>query len=187
MTFKFNWQNLMRMSEISYDCGHCGSYVAPSNGYQGIDQNSGSSGFVMICPKCSLPTSIARGMGQVPSPQFGEAITGISNDEVKVLYDEARRSFSARAYTGAVMLARKILMNLAVQHGAEENLKFIEYVDYLSENGWVPPNGKKWVDQIRQKGNDANHELHVMNKEDAEQVLKFLSMLLKFMYELATP
>lgn len=183
----YKWHQATAIEEQSFDCGHCGSHVAPSNGYFGINQRHGHQAFLMICPKCTLPTSLSRESGQVPSPQYGEVVNGITDTTVQSLYDESRRCFRAKAYTGSVMLARKVLMNLAVQHGAKDNLKFIEYVDYLSNNGWVPPNGKKWVDQIRQKGNDANHELQVMAKEDAEQVLRFLAMLLKFIYEFATP
>jgi hypothetical protein len=57
-------------------------------------------------------------------------------------------------------------------------------VDYLANAGYVPPNGKGWVDHIRKKGNEANHEIVVMSKQDAEEVVTFTSMLLKFVYEL---
>lgn len=42
-------------------------------------------------------------------------------------------------------------MNIAVDQGAKEGLKFIEYVTYLSDNGYTPPNGKHWDDHIRKK------------------------------------
>jgi hypothetical protein len=38
-----------------------------------------------------------------------------------------------------VLLCRKMLMNVAVHEGAAEGLKFIEYVTYLSDHGYVPP------------------------------------------------
>ena len=57
-------------------------------------------------------------------------------------------------------------------------------MDYLANAGYVPPNGKGWVDHIRKKGNEANHEIVVMSKQDAEEVVTFTSMLLKFVYEL---
>ena len=74
-------------------------------------------------------------------------------------------------------------MNVAVQKAAAENLKFIEYVEYLSNNGYVPPDGKSWVDHIRQKGNEATHEIQLMGKKDAEDLIVFSEMLLKFIYE----
>ena len=74
-------------------------------------------------------------------------------------------------------------MNIAVEKGASKNLKFIEYVNHLSDNGYVPPDGKSWVDHIRQKGNEATHEIQLMDKKDAEDLILFSEMLLKFIYE----
>lgn len=74
-------------------------------------------------------------------------------------------------------------MNVAVQKEAAEDLKFIDYVEYLSEKGYVPPDGKTWVDHIRQKGNEATHEIQLMGKKDAEDLIVFSEMLLKFIYE----
>jgi hypothetical protein len=48
--------------------------------------------------------------------------------------------------------------SLGVAEGAKEGLSFQAYVDHLSAKGYVPPNGKGWVDHIRKKGNEANHE-----------------------------
>ena len=74
-------------------------------------------------------------------------------------------------------------MNIAVSKGAKEGLKFIEYVEHLSDVGYVPPDGKDWVDHIRKKGNEATHEISIMDKEGAEELITFIEMLLKFIYE----
>lgn len=76
-----------------------------------------------------------------------------------------------------------MLMNIAVEQGAKEGLKFIEYVNHLAEDGYIPPNGKGWVDHIRKKGNEATHEIALMGKGDAEELILFSEMLLKFIYE----
>jgi hypothetical protein len=76
-----------------------------------------------------------------------------------------------------------MLMNIAVQEGAAEGLKFIEYVTYLSDHGYVPPNGKHWVDHIRKKGNEATHEIALMSDSDARELVSFVEMLLRFIYE----
>ena len=76
-----------------------------------------------------------------------------------------------------------MLMNIAVAQGAGEGLKFIEYVEYLAANGFIPPNGRAWVDHIRRKGNEATHEIALMKKVDAEELIAFVEMLLKFVYE----
>jgi len=76
-----------------------------------------------------------------------------------------------------------MLMNIAVEEGDKEGKNFVSYVEYLSEKGFIPPNGKKWVDYIRTKGNEANHEIALMSEEDAHLLLTFVKMLMKFIYE----
>ncbi len=74
-------------------------------------------------------------------------------------------------------------MNIAVNLGAPVGQTFISYVEYLAKNGYVPPNGKGWVDHIRRKGNEATHEIALMTQEDANDLITFSEMLLKFIYE----
>ncbi len=74
-------------------------------------------------------------------------------------------------------------MNIAVSQGATPNLKFIEYVNYLSDKNFIPPNGKKWVDHIRKKGNEATHEIAMMNEDDAKDLIIFVEMMLMFLFE----
>lgn len=78
-------------------------------------------------------------------------------------------------------------MHLAVAHGAPTNLKFVEYVDYLSKNGWTPPKSKARIDAIRQKGNEANHEIVIVTADEASEILALVEMLLRFMFEYADP
>ncbi len=74
-------------------------------------------------------------------------------------------------------------MNIAVSQGAAEGESFLSYVSYLADKGYVPPNGKHWVDHIRKKGNEANHEIALMDKGNAIELLEFCEMLLKFVFE----
>ena len=74
-------------------------------------------------------------------------------------------------------------MNIAVNHGAEKNQRFVEYVDYLAEQGHIPTASKEWVDQIRQLGNDATHEIPQIDSADATQILEFSTMMLRLVYD----
>jgi hypothetical protein len=56
-------------------------------------------------------------------------------------------------------------------------------LDYLANNGFVPPKGRGWVDHIRKKGNEATHEILAMTHDDATELVLFSEMLLKFIYE----
>ena len=119
---------------------------------------------------------------QTPGFPYGNTVNSIPSD-VETLYNEARNCTSCSAYTASVLCCRKLLMNIAVSKGAEEGLNFIEYIEYLSDKNFIPPNGKDWVDHIRTKGNEATHEIAIMKKEDAEELITFIEMLLKFIYE----
>lgn len=119
----------------------------------------------------------------MPGVPYGEAVEKLPGP-VEPLYDEVRNAMAASAFTVSVMGCRKILGHVAVEQGAEEGKSFIEYVNFLTDNGYVPPNGKGWVDHIRKKGNEANHEIMMMSRQDAEEIVTFTGMLLKFVYEL---
>jgi len=76
-----------------------------------------------------------------------------------------------------------MVMHIAVEKSAKVGLSFFDYVNFISDEGYVPPNGKHWVDHIRKKGNEANHEIVLMNATDARELLTFIEMLLRFVYE----
>lgn len=62
--------------------------------------------------------------------------------------------------------------------------KFEFYVDYLDENGYVSRNCKKWIDIIRKKGNEANHEIQIFTEKDAKQIIKFIEIMISVIYEM---
>ena len=171
------WQNTGNIESKRYRCGHCGNQVATKSGYY-----ADSPGHkIYICPHCEKPTYFQSGVG-IPGLPFGNPVAHLPAD-IEALYQEARNCVSFGAYTGSVLLCRKLLMNVAVSIGAAPGDPFIKYVEHLSANGYVPPNGKGWVDHIRKKGNEATHEISCMKAEDAEELLSFIEMLFKFMYE----
>jgi hypothetical protein len=160
-----------------YTCGYCGREVASALGHAG-----GGNHRIYICPRCAYPTFFSHYGRQIPGIAAGDRVQHLPAD-VGQLYEEARQAFSVDAYTASVMASRKVLMNVAVAQGAVAGKTFKEYVDYLAAKGFVPPGGGDWVNHIRDKGNDANHEIPKMTKEDARELLDFLGMLLKFIYE----
>lgn len=181
--YKLNWQNTTNPKTHSYLCHFCGHRVASEKGWFATTNSSNIQAFIFICPGCTKPTFFSADGKQVPAPRIGNSVKGITDKGVEALYNEARDCTMVGANTAAVLLARKLLMNVAVQHGAQHGETFVDYVDYLSNNGFVPPNGRAWVDQIRKKGNEATHEIPQITQQDAQQILTFVEMLLKFVYE----
>lgn len=179
------WRLIQDLPNKALICGFCSTRVSSIRGYK-LGRNSDGSGAqigaIYICPNCGGPIFNSPSGKNFPAPALGNAVENVPTD-LYALYEEARRSSSQNCYTGAVLLCRKMLMNIAVQQGAKEGLKFIEYISYLSEKGFVPPNGKHWVDHIRKKGNEATHEVAIMEEKDARELISFVEMLLRFIYE----
>jgi hypothetical protein len=174
------WHNLTNINNRVLDCGYCGRHVSS---VIGTVLSAGSPlGFAYACTNCRGLNSFKSDGSQYPAPALGRPVEHVPPG-LSELYEEARRCTSEACYTAAVLICRKMLMNIAVQEKAEPGLPFIQYVEYLANNGYVPPNGKIWVDHIRKKGNEATHEIAVMKQEDAKDLLGFLEMLLRFIYE----
>lgn len=179
------WKDLKYIENRAFICGYCGKTVSSDRGYLlGIHKDGSGQqvGGAYICPNCNAPTLISPDGACFPGHTMRNPVQHLPKD-IASIYDEARDCSSYKAFTATVMLCRKILMNVAVDRGAEQGLKFIEYVTYLSDNGYNPPNGKHWVDHIRKKGNEANHEITIMNETDAKELLTFVEMLLRFVHE----
>jgi hypothetical protein len=166
-----------------YVCGFCGASVAPATGWRTQRGGSWAAATVMICHLCDLPTFLDEDGRQYPGVPFGDDVADIKDAGVSALYEEARRATAASCFTAAVLCCRKILMHVAVAKGASAGDKFIAYVEYLAKSGYIPPDAAAWVDHIRTKSNEANHEIALMSKADAEELMSFTGMLLKLVFE----
>ncbi|MDQ3742835.1 MAG: DUF4145 domain-containing protein [Acidobacteriota bacterium] len=177
-----SWEAIQGVEARTYTCGYCGKIVASDRGWKtGNAIAQPQKAQIYICPLCKQSTYF-YGEEQTPGVAYGNEVSHLPND-IASLYREARNSVAARAYTASVLTCRKLLMNIAVAQGADEGKSFLHYVEYLASQGYVPPNGRGWVDHIRKKGNEANHEIILMSRPDAEELILFTEMLLKFVYE----
>lgn len=178
------WSNVQSLPTISYNCGFCCLWVASEKGWSAtLGTPSKTIANIRICSNCNSPTFFDATGKQIPGIVFGNSVTDITDKFVTELYDEARNATGSNCYTAAVLCCRKLLMHIAVSKGANPGESFVKYVKFLADNNYVPPDAKNWVDHIRKKGNEANHEIVIMSKEDAEELLSFLEMLLKIIYE----
>lgn len=193
---------------VSSDRGFQGGVQAEnqqnSNGQQRTTGSSKVDASLYICPDCARPTywdkvdrilAIGQlkegGAGgktvfqtdgeQTPGSLPGTNVEELPDGEVKELYGEARRCLSVSAYTGAILIFRTLLMQLAVADGAKPNQKFVVYVEHLRDK-WAPRSAP-WIDKIRKEGNDATHEVALKGEKDALLLLQFSEMLLRLIYE----
>ncbi len=169
-------------------CGYCKNTIAPDTGYRIGYANSHTfiedKAYIYKCPFCNNPSFyFLKDNETVPGSSFGREVKGLP-ENIQTLYNECRICYTNQCYTSSQMIARTLLMHIAVEQGADEDKSFKYYVDYLSDNNFIPPNGKQWVDFIRESGNVANHQIVIKEKEETEKVITFLSSLLLFIYEL---
>jgi hypothetical protein len=181
--FPFEWQQLSTIPQgQSFICGFCGSNVSSDKSYQARHPSGSHSWpYIFICHICNRPTFIYNDQ-TTPSAPLGSPVNKLPKD-IGEVYNEIRQATSVASYTAAVLAARKLLMHIAVEKGAETDKSFVDYVNYLDQNHYTPPNSKGWVDKIRQLGNEANHDIVIMSRQQAQLILIFLEMLLKFIYE----
>jgi hypothetical protein len=177
-----------KISSRKYTCGYCGSLIASEIGIYGYFSDNRGNDYegasIHICHQCHQPTYFDSEDNQVPAPMYGNAIEGIKDESLNQLYNETRRCICSNSYTAAILCCRKMLMHIAVDKDADKNQDFKYYVEYLLDKGHIAKNAVDWVDFIRKKGNEANHEILIMKKEDALLLLKFIEILLKTIYEL---
>ena len=183
---KFNqkcWEDASELDTKIYICSYCNKEIASNIGYLSKGSYEKAEDYIYICHNCNAPTYFRYGYEQIPGSKYGFNVEGLPSD-IEYIYNEARGCYSVNADTATVLSCRKILMSIACNEGAEEGKSFIKYIDYLNDKGYIPPNGREWVDKIRKLGNEATHKLETKNEEDAKLALNFTGMLLKFIYEL---
>jgi len=172
------WRNRSELPSINYVCGYCGKQVGTNIGYypyySGHSQSSKQA--IYLCPFCGRP-SYKEGENMTPGTAYGTPIDSLP-ENVQSIYDEARESYKAGAFTGVILISRKVLANTAIYFGAKDGESFVHYVDYLVGNGYVPEKSKDWIDKIRTEGNSATHNQTAKNQEDAKRILDFVQMLL---------
>jgi hypothetical protein len=177
----FGWHHAETIQTRQFICGYCGDKVASKEGFRSSNAVENVHAYIYACPGCTKPSFIFK-TEQVPGVAPGNEVGHLPPD-IAALYLEARRSAGVGANTAAVLACRKLLMNIAVAQGAKAGESFLFYVEHLANTGYVPPNGKVWVDHIRRKGNEATHEIQVMSPSDAAELIAFSEMLLKFVFE----
>lgn len=169
---------------VEGDCPHC----AGRRQFVRIALSHDELRHWLFCLSCGCPIVWDNGH-QSPACMPHRIPKGLP-DEVKTAWEEARACLSVGASTAAVMLCRKILMHLAVEHGLPPkdskgwSPNFSQCVDHLEGQGVITRRMKGWVERIREVGNEANHELTPVADNAARDVATFTEQLLVLAFEL---
>lgn len=171
-----------------YPCGACGK---DTNGRVVATAKRECDGAVVhwcICT-CSKeePTTIIERGGTVVSqlPEAREFQVGERwPPELEQLFEEAAKAYAAGAFTASAMVSRKILMACACHEGDTDGKKFVDYVDYITNKVLTFPKAKDSIDKIRGIGNEANHKVFFVGRDDARRALSIVSYMLATIYSL---
>lgn len=180
------WTGIGEHSPRRIDCGFCGEAAVSHFGYAHSIGNGTrySQPLIYICANCGCPTFFDLYEEQHPGPRLGREIDNLP-DDVQEVYDEIRDSIKSNCNTAAILLGRKLLMHLSVNKAdSKANANFKTHIEQLQTKGYVPPGGDKLLEFIRELGNEQNHQIKIGDPDDAEKMLKFIEMMLLFMYEM---
>jgi hypothetical protein len=136
------------------------------------------------CPACQEGSVKTRFSVVYPIAPAGRAVKNLPGD-VEQAWQEAGVAHSAGAYTAAEMMCRKILMHLAVDRAnAKAGDPFTSYIDALDKAGFITAGLKPVIDQVRSRGNVANHKLPASSEQESMVTLTITGHLLEAVYEL---
>ena len=147
------------------------------------DPRMGKAGYPDIalieCHTCHIKSVICN--------EYYYAPTHIDNEDeypenIVDNYKEMMMNLNTNSYTSCAMMCRRILMLIAIDLGATKNKKFEYYVKYLENRGYVTPQMKRWVDNIRKIGNDANHNYESVLERHAMFSPMFIVALITKIY-----
>lgn len=163
-------------------CPNCGDPVQML-----VVARAGNSPVWMRCPSCGL--GLVKNADITSPPAVPLQLPDNLPPDVAALWAETRGCLGAGAPTGAAMLCRKVLFNVAVSHGLPavgDNGRaptFAQVIQHLDDEGYLASKTRPWVEAIKDTGNEANHGLDVVSYEVALKAAKSTELLLAIVYE----
>lgn len=169
------------MASLAWQCGHCGQGVSAEVAAGKYVQGSS---IAMQCPLCHEFTARSR-KGVLYPPFLGNRGVKHLPPDVAAAWHEAVLASGVGACTAAEIMCRKILMHVAVDVAKSKvGESFRSYIDDLDDKGYIPTGLKSKIEEIRDRGNVANHDLPTSTAEEAERTMAVTQHLLASVYEL---
>jgi hypothetical protein len=177
--------SLRRMAVWSITCGTCGRDISAEIVAPVPPPPPGNKTTRWLrCPNCAEGSVSTRDGAVYPPAPAGRSVKSLPPD-VASAWQEARLAHSVAAYTASEIMCRKILMHLAVDKAnAQAGTSFVSYIDALENAGFITAGLKPVIDQIRTRGNIANHDLPSSSEQESLTTLTITEHLLEAMYEL---
>ena len=173
---------------IRFDCPGCGGSQCAKVAYRASAASDRPPVQWGRCVNCFMGFVINS--GQVSPSRFPMSDVQGLEPETHHAWHEVRSCLSVGATTAAVHICRKILFHVAAEKGLpakndrDRAPTFAACIEHLQEHGYVTPPMVKWVEKIKDVGNEAAHELDVIPAEKAELVATFTMQLLVLTYQM---
>lgn len=173
----------------NYECGACGKSASGRVVCELRRIGSASTVFWCVCScekrEPSIMVTHHRTNETTQIPVAREFHCGQNwPPELGKLYEEASIAYAAGAFTATGMVVRKLLMACACHEGDTDGKKFVDYVDYITNNALTFPKARTSIDQIRSIGNEANHKLEFLDQDAAKRAMRIMEYMLNALYSL---
>lgn len=173
---------------VPLDCGACGKPTNARVVASCLRARDGATVLWCVCACEKEEPVMVLSRGGVPFAQHPEARHYQPAErwpaDLAQLYDEAAKAFAAGAYTASTMVARKVLMAVACREGAADGEPFVEYVDYIVTSVLTFPKARAAIDQLRKIGNEANHSLAFVGRDEAKRAMDVVTYMLNTIYDI---
>ncbi|MEB3024060.1 DUF4145 domain-containing protein [[Mycobacterium] crassicus] len=170
------------------DCPFCGGTQMLVIGFNDVVPGSESYVEWLRCANC-LRGVVRNGDAVSPATLPLDTPRALEGDTLTA-WNEVRACLSVGASTAAVMMCRKLLFHVAVEHGLPDKDSkgrgptFAEALDHIEESDVFTARMRPWVERIKDVGNEANHDLAAISLAQARDVATFTRQLINLAYEL---
>jgi hypothetical protein len=147
------------------------------------------------CPSCDLPMvalqdSFQTDQNKLPlwetptrlHPATERPLSRKLPDSVRQAYEEARKCFRAKAFTGAAILCRKCLEAISHEHGVKKS-NLASGLEELKNQGVIENRLFEWAQALRIAGNAAAHDVgSSVTAQDAQDLVEFTDALIQYVF-----
>lgn len=188
------------MSSVSIYCPYCHRYtslsVAPTTIHSGGRDYEGSAIYndprndtewwVGICNSCQEAVLVHSMNGELirvyPDPLPSSTDERIP-DPIRADLAEAKTCYSAHAFRGCAVIARRAIQSACIDKGANSSDKLERQLEELSLKGVITKELASWGHSVRWIGNDAAHpDSPKVEEKDADDILKLAEEFLRVIY-----
>lgn len=183
---EWKWEKPKPKKQGTFTCPYCNGVVTTFAETRIVDVDKGAIPYhIYKCPQCHMPVTIGID-GQIIPPSLFLPFEPIGHLPLKIkkMYEECGRAFLNECYHSVIIVAHSLMMQIAIEKGAEPKKAFKEYVTYLRKEGYIAENEKVWVDKIRELGERCMHGDDIAIKTDAYIAFDFVSQVLRSIYEM---